>query len=272
MPLKYHISKSHQGLDLLVQLIRRDIAAQYKGSLLGGFWALLTPLLMLAIYTVVFGDIFKARWGTVTSGSDAPSRLDFALNIFCGLIVFNLVAAVLTRAPALIVGHTNYVKKVVFPLGLLPVVVLGSALAQTAIALVVLMGVLIVSGGVVSWSAVLAPLVILPVELAVLGIAWVLAALGVFLRDLHHLVMVAVQVLMFLSPVFYPLESVPDWLRPALMINPLAWGIEALRKTVLHAQLPDWGGWVEQMALALALGVAGYAVFRRLRPAFADVV
>ncbi len=272
MSLKYHINKWRQGLDLLVQLIQRDIAVQYKGSLLGVFWALLTPLLMLAIYTIVFGDIFKARWGTITSGNDAPSRLDFALNIFCGLIVFNLVSSVLTRAPSLIVGHANYVKKVVFPLGLLPVVAIGSALVQTVIALGVLIGVLIASGGVVSWNAMLVPLVILPVELATLGVAWLLAALGVFLRDLHHLVMVAVQVLMFLSPVFYPLEAVPDWLRPALMINPLAWCIEALRETVLHARLPDWGGWVEQMALALALGVAGYTVFRRLRPAFADIV
>ena len=272
MSLKSKMDKWRPRLDLLVQLIQRDVALQYKGSLLGIFWSLLTPLLMLAIYTIVFGDIFNARWGTATSGGDTPSRLDFALNIFCGLIVFNLVATVLTRAPSLIAGHANYVKKIIFPLSLLPVVTMGSALVQTAVALSVLVATLAASGSMVSWSAMLAPFVILPVVLATLGMAWLLAALGVFLRDLHHVVMVVVQVLMFLSPVFYPLEAVPGWLRPVLMINPLAWAIESLRATVLHARLPDWGAWSEQMLGVMLLGVAGYTVFRRLRPAFADVV
>ena len=255
--------------ELLAQLVRRDVATQYRGSLLGVSWSLLTPLLMLTVYTFVFSEIFGARWQDSPVGS--ASRLGFALNVFCGLIVFNLLATVLTRAPALIVGYPNYVKKVVFPLALLPLMIVGSALVQAMVAYGVLVVALLLTGELAP-TALAAPLMALPPVLIAIALGWLLAALGVFLRDLGQVMVVVTQALLFLSPVFYPLSAVPELARPWFGINPLAWSIEALRGVTLYGRLPAWEEWALWTLTGLLAALMAYKAFQYLRSAFADVV
>jgi lipopolysaccharide transport system permease protein len=253
---------------LIAQLVRREVQARYRGSLLGLLWSFLTPLLLLAIYTFVFGVVFQARW----PGAGTGGLGEFALVLFCGLIVLNLFADCVSRAPGLVVGSPTYVKRVVFPLEILPVVSLGSALVTAGASLGVLLAVRIAVAGSLPWTVLLAPLVLLPLLLLTLGASWFLSSLGVFVRDVSYLVVLLVQVLVFMTPVFYPLEAVPEGLRPALALNPLHPIVDDVRRVVLWGRLPDW----PRLALSFAVGAAaaalGHAWFQRTRRAFADVI
>ena len=164
--------------DLIWQMTKREVIGRYRGSVLGLFWSFFNPVLMLIIYTFVFSVVFKARWGT-----GGESRFEFALILFAGLIVYNLFAECLTRAPALIVGNVNYVKKVVFPLEILPLVVMVAALFHSIVSLSVLLIFFVLASASLHWTIVFAPLVILPLLLTTIGLSWILASLGVFLRD-----------------------------------------------------------------------------------------
>jgi lipopolysaccharide transport system permease protein len=253
---------------LLAQLVRRDVAGRYRGSLLGMLWSFLNPLLSLAVYTFAFGVVFKARW----SGGRADSLLEFALMLFAGLIVYTLFAECATRAPGIVLAHPSYVKKVVFPLELLPLMLVGSALFHAAASLAILLpGVALAYGGV-PWTAALFPLVILPVALLALAAAWVLASLGVYLRDIGQAIGVFVGALLFLSPVFFPLAALPPAVRPWVALNPLAFPIEQARRVLLLGELPDWAGVGLYSAAALLAAAAGCAWFRRTKRGFADVL
>ncbi len=252
---------------LLLQLVRRDVLGRYRGSLLGLAWSFVTPLMMLAIYTFVFGTVFKARWNP--DGTEGP--LEFALALFAGLIVFNLFAEVATRAPGLITGNPNYVKKTVFPLALLPMAATAAALFHAGMSLLILLAALAWLGRL-SWWVLTLPLVWLPFLAFLLGLAWWLAALGVFLRDLGQIVGMAVTALLFLSPVFYPASALPEGLRPWAFVNPLAVPIEASRALLLEARPPDWAGLALYAGVALAFAWLGWVWFARTRRGFADVM
>jgi lipopolysaccharide transport system permease protein len=253
---------------LLAQLVRRDIAGRYRGSLLGMLWSFVNPLLTLAIYTFAFGVVFRAKW----SGGRSDSLLEFAVMLFAGLIVFTIFAECATRAPGIVLAHPGYVKKVVFPLELLPVAVLGSALFHAAASLAILVPGVALAYGEVHWTVLLFPLVVAPVALASLGAGWLLASLGVFIRDIGQAIGMAVSALLFLSPVFFPLAALPAALRPWMALNPLAFPIEQARQVLVLGGLPDWGGLAVYTAAGLALAALGYGWFRRTRPAFADVL
>ncbi|HMW55703.1 MAG TPA: ABC transporter permease [Accumulibacter sp.] len=261
-------SSYRQQAQLLSELIRRDVAAQYKGAGLGALWSLLNPLLMLAVYTFVFSEIFGSRWSV---GGVEAARLDFALNAFCGLTVFSLCSTVLTRAPQLVTAHPNYVKRVVFPLALLPLMALGSALVQTAIAFLLLTAAAGLTG-VLGWSALWGPLIVAPLAFIVIGLAWAFTAVGVFVRDLQQVIGLAMQALMFLSPIFYPVGAVPAIARFWFTVNPLAWCMDALRGALLRDQAPDIGICMAWFFVGLIIAASGSWLFHRLRPAFADVV
>ena len=223
------VSRLWQQRDLIVQFTIREIEGRYKGSSLGVFWSFAQPLLLLATYTLVFGVIFRSRW----SGSSSHSLRESALIIFCGLIAFNLFGECVSRAAGLIVEVPNYVKKVVFPLEVLPVSVLGSALFHALVSLTVLsVGVLLTSQRF-SVTLTLLPIVMLPVIFLSLGLTWFLAGLGVFVRDIRHLVSLAVQILFFMTPIFYSLEVVPQSLRPWIRINPLTSAVNNFRCVIL---------------------------------------
>jgi lipopolysaccharide transport system permease protein len=254
--------------DLLRQLTVREVMGRYKGSYLGFLWSLLTPLFTLMVYTFVFSVIFKATWGV----SPSESRAEFALTLFCGLIAFNVFSECLNRAPGLIVSSPNYVKRVVFPLEILPLSVLGAALIHSLMSLVVLCLGILVFVGAIRWTVIYLPLVYLPLIGLCLGLSWFLASLGVFIRDTGYLVGVALQVLFFMTPIIYPISSVPTVLQLALRLNPLSSIVEDFRRVMMWGRAPDWPWWGAMTLLSGLVTVAGYVWFMKLKRAFADVV
>ena len=254
---------------LIIQMTFREVAGRYKGSALGLAWSFFIPVLMLAIYTFVFSEIFRIRWGGV-GGDD--SKTQFAVLLFAGLIVLNLFNEVANRAPALIVTNVNYVKKVLFPIEILPVVVMGAALFHSLISLGVLVLAFAVFNGFVQWTLVFIPLVLLPLVILTTGLSWILASLGVFLRDVGQTIGIITTVMLFLSPVFYPLTAVPERFRPIIMMNPLTFIIEQARAVLIWGNLPNWWGLGVYTAAAVLVAWAGYAWFQKTRKGFADVL
>lgn len=240
---------------------------RYRGSVLGLFWSFFNPVLMLTIYTFVFSVVFKARWGL-----GGESRFEFALILFCGLIVFNLFAESITRAPSLIVGNVNYVKKVVFPLEILPLVSMGAALFHGTVSLGVLLVFYVLVSASLHWTIIFTPLVILPLLLTTLGMSWFLASLGVFIRDVAQTIGLLVTVLMFLSPIFYPVASLPEKYRIFIYMNPLTVIIEQMRDVLIWGKLPSWSGWCVMMVVGIATAWLGLVWFQKTRKGFADVL
>jgi lipopolysaccharide transport system permease protein len=253
---------------LIRQLTWREVTGRYRSSVLGFAWSLATPLVSLSLYTFLFGVVFKARW----PGARSDNLSEFGLIIFAGLTAFALVNECVTRAPGLITGSPNYVKKVVFPLEVLPVSVLGSALFHTGISVVLLLVAHVVLTGAMAWSVVWLPLMLVPLAALALGVSWMLASLGVFLRDIGHTTALLMQVLFFATPIFYPREALPLSLRPIVDFNPLSPMVDNVRRTAVQGLAPDWQGF----AVALATGVIalclGHAWFAKTKRAFADVI
>ncbi|MES2817380.1 MAG: ABC transporter permease [Pseudomonadota bacterium] len=254
-------------LYLIMQLSRREVASRYRGSVMGLFWSFLAPIVMLVVYTFVFSVVFKARWGT--GGDDKAS---FALNLFAGIIVHGLFAESVTRAPGLMLQHASYVKRVVFPLWILPPVTVVSALFHALISVVVLLAAQVLIYGYVHWQVMALPVLLVPLILVVLGVSWLLAALGVFLRDLNQLVPMIVMVMMFMSPIFYPVSALPEAYQSWLYLNPLTPAIEMIRALVLEGQLPEWRSFAVYLAAGILSAGLGLAFFARVRRGFADVL
>ena len=256
---------------LVAQLMRRDVLGRYKGSLMGLAWSLFNPILMLAVYTFVFSVVFGARWGTAPPGVD-ESKAQFAVVLFVGLIVHGLLAEVLNRSPALVLNNVSYVKKVVFPIEILSVVTLGSAVFHSFVSIAVLLAAFAIFNGFVQWTAVFFPLVILPFLVLVLGLSWILASLGTYVRDVGQTIGVVTLVLMYLSPVFYPVAALPEALRPFVMANPLTLIVEQSRAVLLFGHPPDWQALGIYSLVAALVGWVGYAWFQKTRKGFADVL
>ena len=246
----------------------RDVLGRYRGSALGVFWSFLNPLLMLAVFAVVFGTIFEGKF----TGQPTESTWDFALALFAGLTVFGLFSECLARAPGLVVLNPSYVTKVVFPLEILPVVSVLAALVHLAVSVVPLvLGVWILRGHVPA-TMLLWPVLLVPLTCWALAVSWFVAALGVFLRDLGHVVVTLNLVLMYASAVFYPLAKAPEKLRPFIAANPLAFLAESSRNLAVWGLGLDWGQYALHLAVSVAALLAGRAFFLRTKPAFADVL
>ncbi|MDI1276627.1 ABC transporter permease [Methylobacter sp.] len=254
---------------LIVQMTKREVVGRYKGSIMGLAWSFFNPVFMLVVYTFVFSEIFKSRWGGV-GGDD--SKTQFAVVLFVGMIVLSLFSEVVNRAPGLILSNANYVKKVVFPLEILVVIAMGVALFHSLISLGVLLAAFMLFNGYLHWTAIFTPLVLLPLVIVTLGISWVLASLGVFLRDVGQTIGIITTVLMFLSPVFYPVTAVPEKFRPFIMANPLTFIIEQAREVLIWGHLPNWTGLGIYIIAATVTAWAGYALFQKTRKGFADVL
>lgn len=253
---------------LIVQMTKREVVGRYKGSAMGLAWSFFNPVFMLAVYTFVFSVVFKARWGL----GGEESKTQFAVVLFVGMIVHGLFAEVLNRAPGLILGNTNYVKKVVFPLEILPVISMGAALFHSVVSLAVLLTAFALFNGYLHWTAAFIPLVLLPLVILTIGLAWMLASLGVFLRDVAQTIGIVTMVMMFLAPVFYPVTALPEQYRPWLMANPLTFIIEQAREVLVWGRLPDWAGLGIYTLAATVVAWAGYAWFQKTRKGFADVL
>ena len=253
---------------LIVQMTKREVVGRYKGSVMGLAWSFFNPVFMLVVYTFMFSVVFKARWGV--EGDD--SKALFAVVLFVGTIVHGLFAEVLNRAPSLILSNVNYVKKVVFPIEILPVISMAAALFHSMISLCVLLIAFVIFKGYLHWTTVFIPLVLLPFVILSLGFAWLLASLGVFLRDVGQVIGIVIMVMMFLAPVFYPVTAVPEQFRPFIMANPLTFIIEQAREVLIWGHLPNWIGLGIYTVAATVVAWAGYALFQKTRKGFADVL
>ena len=253
---------------LFLKLLKRDFAERYRGSYLCLLWSLLLPLLSLLVFTYFFGVIFKLRWG----GQGSGSLTELALILFVGLSLYNFFAECLNRAPGLILVHQNYVKNVIFPLEMLPAVMATSALLTLIATLFVILVLQAVLGSGLGWSVLLLPLMVLPLLLFALGFSWFLAALGVYIRDIQQLIVPLVQLLMFMSPVFYPVSALPEAVRHWFQLNPLALIIEQTRGIILFDQPPVWVSYLSCLSVGLLVALLGAYWFARTRRGFADVL
>ncbi|MEW5735694.1 MAG: ABC transporter permease [Thermodesulfobacteriota bacterium] len=252
---------------LLLQLTRLFVQRRYKGSFLGMLWSVLTPLCLLAVYTVAFSYILGVRWS-----AGRPGHMGFALVLFCGLVGFDLFSQSVTQASSLMASHPSFVKKAIFPTQLLPVALVLSGLTDSLIKLLVLCAtILLVQGGLPS-TALLLPLAYVPLILLTLGCSFFLSVWGSFFRDIGHAVSLLAQMLFFLTPIFYPPEIVPAWLRPVLLLNPLAHVVEYFRQALLFGQSIPWGSWLVLTGLCLWVCMAGYSFFMDNRMELADLV
>jgi lipopolysaccharide transport system permease protein len=253
---------------LIIQLTKREILGRYKGSYLGILWSFVTPMLMLIVYTFVFSVVFKARWGTDVE----TNRAEFALLLFAGLIIFNIFSEVVSKAPSIITSNGNFVKKVVFPLEVLPIVTLGASLFHAGISLIILIIFVLIFMGKFYITFLLLPLVLLPICLVSLGLGWFLSSLGVYLRDIHQIISVIIPALMFMSPIFYPISAIPEKLRILYYINPISYSVEDIRKIIIWGQLPNWGVLGMGLLFGIFISIFGYLWFKKTRGGFADVL
>jgi lipopolysaccharide transport system permease protein len=253
-------------VELLYGMVKRDVLGRYRESLFGLIWSLISPLLMLAVYTLAFHGLFGARW------PGAESRSGFAVMAFVGLILHGFLAETLMRGPTAISGQANFVKKLIFPLTVLPLVPLGSALFHAIISLAVLVAFAAVAGPTLHWTALLTPLVLAPYLLGLCGLAWASAALGVYIRDIVQLSALVSTAFMFLSPVFYPMSMIPAKYTHLIELNPLTFVIESVRGMIFDGVFPDPWGLAIYTAAAAVFAWMGLMVFRRLRPGFGDVL
>ena len=254
---------------LVVQLVRRDVLGRYRGSMVGLAWSFLYPLLMLLVYTFVFSVVFESRWPGALAGE---SKARFALLLFVGVLCHGFLAEVLLKAPATVVGNASYVKRVVFPLEALGFTLVGSAAFHTLVGLLILLAVKIVAEGSVPLSALWLPVVLAPLACVGLGIAWLFAALGVFVRDIGQIAGVLATLLMFLAPVFYPVAALPERLQGWMSVNPITVPIEQARLVLFAGHAPEAGPMLLYWGTAVLVMLGGYAVFQSLRRGFADVL
>ena len=252
---------------LLKQFSWREIEKRYKGTLLGFVWSLITPLLMLAIYTIVFGFVFRGSYG-----HHGETKMQFALGLFCGLLIWDFIAGCIAMAPALMVNNANFVTKVIFPLEILPVAMIIASLVHTAIGFVPLLFLLAISQGSIPVTALFLVPIFLPVVFYVLGIVWALSALGTFLRDIGAMIPAVLTMIMFMSAVFFPITAIPAAWQWVIMLNPAAVLISMARNAVVFGQSPDLSLYFIQLAISLFVSITGYALFMKVKPAFADVL
>ncbi len=261
-------SSPWRNRSLIIQMVRREVVGRYRGSLMGMLWSFINPVLMLAVYTFVFSVVFKAKWGEGAS----DSKLDFALILFVGMIVYGIFAESVNRAPALIVGNANFVKKVVFPLDILPWVAMGATLFHAVVSVGVWTVLFVIVKGYLPWTIALLPLVVLPLVLLTMGCTWFLASTAVYLRDVAQTTGIITTVLMFLSPIFYPAAALPERYRPLLELNPLTFPVEQARELMVWGRAPALGALLAYTFVSLVVALFGLAWFQKTRRGFADVL
>lgn len=253
---------------LFLQMLKRDVEQRYRGSQLGFIWAFIYPIMMLLVYTFVFGMVMRVKWGV-----EGQDNVDFGLILFAGLLCHSFLAEVFIGAVGMITGNSQYVKKVVFPLEILSLVSLCNALFHLMLGLLILIAIFLLSGGTLHWTVILVPLVITPFAMFLLGASWMISVLGVYIRDLGQFMGVLITILLFLGPIVYPFDSVPDAIKNyVLWLNPLSIVVEQLRAVLLFGQLPDWQMLGAYTVLASGMLFFGAWFFAKTRDGFADVI
>jgi lipopolysaccharide transport system permease protein len=258
--------------DLIRQFAVREVLVRHKGTALGLTWAIAQPLLTLGIYTFIFGFVFQNRWGAEKLGG--PEWANFLLNFFAGFVLFGFFSETVNRSPTFITDHPNLVRKVVFPLEIFPVTAVGAGLVYSGCSLVLLLLTTLILAGTFSWTIVFFPLVLLPLLMLTLGVSWFFASMGVFVRDVRQVVPVMTQLLFFVTPIFYDIES--PGIRPVykqiIRLNPFTTIVESGRRTLLWGQPPEWLPLGIVTALSLVVMILGYAWFAKSKRGLADVI
>lgn len=269
-PIKQALIHHKNLYTLLLKLTYRDITARYKGSKAGMLWTLLTPIILLIVYSFVFGYVFQARWQGTSSENESQTL--FALNLFSGMLIHGALSEVLTRNCSIYSAHTNYVKKIIFPLWILPITTALSTLFQASINLLILLTGLLIVQGSFHWQVLLLPFLILPFILTLFGIALLIASIGVYLKDLQQVMPLVTTILLFISPVFYPVSVLPESFQMVMHFNPLTSVIEMLRAVVFLGKLPTSGYMISSMLYGAAIFWVGFSVYKRLKVGFSDVL
>lgn len=257
-----------KNLSLILHMAKREVLGRYRGSIMGLAWSFFNPLLMLAVYTFLFSVVFKSRW----AGAEIESYANFSVILFAGLIVHGLFAECINRAPLLIHSNVSYVKKIVFPLETLPWVAMGSALFHLGISLAVLLLVQLVLGGGLPWTIVFFPIILVPLVLMIMGFVWFLASTGVYLRDIGQTTGILTSILLFISPVFYPISALPEKIRFFVLLNPLTLIIEQSRKVLIFGEIPDVFALGIYSIVSITVAWCGFFWFQKTRQGFADVL
>lgn len=253
---------------IIFQMIKRELLARYKGSVLGLAWSFFTPLIMLTVYTFFFSVVFKARWSIEQQSNHA----EYAVILFVGLIIHGLFAECINRAPQLIIANANFVKKIIFPLEVLPWIVLGSALFNTLISFFILLLAQVILQGHITWTILFVPFIIFPFLLLVMGASWFLAATGVYLRDISQTTGIITSILLFVSPVFYSLSMLPEKIRIIAQLNPLTLIIDESRKVLLFGEMPNFSALAIYCLCSAMVAWLGFYTFQKTRKGFADVL
>jgi lipopolysaccharide transport system permease protein len=253
---------------LVFQMTKREVISRYRGSLVGIAWSFFNPLLMLTIYTFVFSVVFKARW----SMDGNENKTDFAILLFVGMIFHGLFAECVNRAPSLILLNVNFVKKVVFPLEILPWVAFGSSFFHAFVSFLVLLLAQIITNHHLPWTVVFIPIIILPLIFASLGFAWFLSAIGVYIRDIGQITGIFTTILLFISAVFFPISALPTKYQFWLKLNPLVYIIEEGRNVLIYGRVPNFEQWSIVFVAGFMVAWAGFAWFQKSRKGFADVL
>ena len=268
MQKKNPIKNLYKNRDLILQLTRREVQVRHKGSELGHFWGLLSPLMMLGLYLFIFGIVFGGKFGVLPN----ENFYDFALALFLGLSLFNLIAEVINISPNLILSQPNFVKKVVFPLEIIPLTKIISSLYFCLISVLICVALAPFGHGGITLKALLLPLIIFPIAMTALGISWALAAIGVFVRDINHITGFLATALMYASAIVYPPSRVPKNIWFILKINPLPILIDQARTIVLWNGKPNYNDLGYCYLVSIIILVIGYKIFSKLRPVFAEVL
>jgi lipopolysaccharide transport system permease protein len=256
-----------QHWHLLLQLSKRGIQSRYRGSVLGMFWSLLTPLLMLLVYSFVFSVVFKAKWNH-PGAEDA----NFGVILFSGMIIHALFSEPMVLSSTSITSNTQYVKKVVFPLEIMAWSTIIVASFQALISFIILIVFMLFSGMAIHPTILLFPVVVAPLILFSVGLGWILSSLTVFVRDVAQLVGIVSIIALFISPVFYPVDRLPAIWQSLIYLNPISYIVDQMRRISIYGEMPDWTGLGIYTLVALLVAWLGLALFQRLRTGFADVL
>ena len=252
---------------LILQLARRRIAARYRGSLLGGLWAVVHPIMMLCVYTFVFSYVLQARTGLASN-----SQAHFALFVFSGMIVYSIFAESVNDAPTLVLGNRNYIKHLLFPVEVLSWVSVMSGLFSFAVSFVILICFSSYMNGPPPLTALFVPVLVLPIVLLTVGLSWFLSSLGTFLQDLSQGTGVVTTALFFLSPIFYPVTAIPEPIRRYCYLNPFTFTLETIRAVLFEGATPDWRALAVLTFASFVVAWLGYVWFMKTKGAFSDVL
>lgn len=255
---------------LVFQMTQREIISRYKGSLLGLGWSFFNPVFMLLIYTIIFTEIFETRWGDISG--PPTTKAEFAVILYVGIIILNFFTEILNRSPNLIISNVSFVKKVVFPLETLPVVLLVATICQTFINVIVLLGVFLIFNNYLNWTVIFFPIVLAPLVILCLGLSWLISSIGVYIRDLGQMTTMVTAALMFISPVFYPISAVPESLRKVIVMNPLTFIIEQARNVLIWGGVPDFFGLFVHLGIFSLFAWFCFIFFQKTRQGFSDVL